>query len=390
MSVAKRLLPLAAATCVSIIGLGILIPIVPYYFIDLGGAKEDAPLAFSAFSAAALLSAPFWGRISDRIGRRPVMLASAAGTMASYIWLAYAGSLWELFACRILAGLSAGWAAAALAYVADVTSETDRAKGMGLIGASFGLGFTIGPGIGGWAVGDGLPDYTLPLLGSAGFALIGLAIAAVFITEPTQHTEDRPAGPQFSVAVLKEERVARLLFLYFGVYVVFTAFEGVLAIWLHDRFDFGARDLAPYLVFAGIVAVIVQGGGVGRLSKRIGEAKVVLMAIVAMVASLVAILFSDSPAMVYLPIGLLALAMGLFGPAMQSLFSRAAPEGMKGAILGAGQSSMSTARILGPAGGGFFFGWLGASAPFLIGLALLIAALLFALTLLPRFPRASA
>lgn len=391
MNVMKRLLPLAVATCVSIIGLGILIPIVPFYFIELGGDKANAPLAFSAFSAAALLSAPFWGRISDAVGRRPVLLASVAGTIVSYLWLAYATELWELFACRILAGLSAGWAAAAQAFVADVTEEGDRAKGMGLIGASVGLGFTIGPGIGGWAVGGGLPDYTTPLLISAGCATAGLVLALIFIKEPERHKEEAVAGPRFSLSALRESTVARLLTLYFGTFLVFTAIEGVLAIWLLDQFGLGARDVAYYLVFAGVVTVIVQGGGVGKLSKRIGEAKVILVALLALGASLIAILLSGSPAAVYLPMGLLAIGMGLFGPAMQSLMSRAAPDGMKGAVLGTGQSAMSFARILGPAGGALIFSLHGSEAPFVACLGLLVVAFLFALSLRARFPhRASA
>ncbi len=386
MNLAKRLLPLAGATFLSIIGLGILIPIITFYYIELGGEKADAPLIFSTFSAAALIAAPFWGRISDRFGRRPVLIASAAGTVASYIWLAYATELWELYASRVLAGLAAGWAAAAQAYVADITTENDRAKGMGMIGASVGLGFTIGPAIGAMSVGGDTPDYTTTLLISAGCAVAGLILTLITIPEP-ERLISNASGPSFNLGLLKKNKVARLLALYFAVYVVFTGIEGVLAIWLLDRFSLGARDFGYYLAFAGVVNVIIQGGIVGRLVKRLGEAVVVPIAVSAVALSLVAILVAETPTMIYLPMALLAIGMGLFGPAMQSLFSMAAPEGMKGAILGTGQSAMSFARILGPAGGALIFGTFGPEAPFMVCLCFAAVILVFSLTLRKRFPK---
>jgi len=172
--------PLYFVVCLNIAGLGVVIPLLPFYATHFGAGADTAPLVFSIFSGAGLLTAPLWGRLSDYIGRKPVMLACIATTILSYLWLAIAQSLWEVFASRALAGAAAGWLAAAQAYVADSTSETDRAKGMGLLGASIGLGFVIGPTMGGIAVGGDSPNYALPSILAGVFSVTGFLAAAFF------------------------------------------------------------------------------------------------------------------------------------------------------------------------------------------------------------------
>lgn len=376
----RPLIPLAAATCLAIVALGIVMPVLPFYVTDLGGGKDLAPLIFSTFSAAALLAAPFWGRLSDRIGRRPVLLVAIAATVLAYLWLAMASEIWELFASRAFAGATAGWMAASQAYVADVTGEENRAKGMGLLGAAFGIGFTIGPGIGGLSVGQGdaAEGYILPALLASGFAAAALLVTLLFVKEPERLRAK--AGERVKLSVLREPMVARLLLLYFLVALVFTALEGVFAVWGADRFDLDARDVSYYLVFAGVITVIVQGGLVGRLSARFGEARVAIAAGVVLLAASLSLIFVVSAWQVYLPMALLAIGMGLNNPACQSLLSRHAPDHLKGSVLGAAQSAQSLARILGPAWAGWSFGTLGAQSPFVIGAVLMLAAILVAVT----------
>lgn len=386
MQSARPILPLAAATCLAIVALGIVMPVLPFYVVDLGGGKELAPLIFSTFSAAALVSAPFWGRISDRIGRRPVLLLAIAATALAYLWLALAQEIWELFASRAFAGFTAGWMAASQAYVSDVTDEENRARGMGLLGAAFGVGFTVGPGIGGIAVGggSGAADYALPSLIAAGFAVAALLVTLFFVKEPERRS--RGQLPEVRFEALRNPAIMRLLLLYFLVALVFTALEGVFAVWAADQFGLGAQDVAWYLVFAGVVTVVVQGGLVGRLARRVGEARLTTAAVLILFASALALIVVTTPWQIYLPMGLLALGMGLNNPACQSLLSRTAPEHLKGAVLGAAQSAQSLARIVGPAWAGAAFGAFGPQSPFVIAGVLLLAALVVSLGVVRRFP----
>lgn len=385
MATIKPLLPLVVATCINIIGLGALIPILPFQVTALGGGEDVAPLIYSVFSAAALLTAPLWGRFSDRIGRRPVLLLSIAMTLLATLWLAAASALWEVFAARAFAGAAAGWLACAQATVCDLTDEKNRAKGLGLLGAAFGLGFTIGPALGGLGVGDAAnPNYAWPALIAAGCAALTLLVTFIWVREPPRLR--RGSAPRLSRALMHNPGLLRIMLLYFLVLMAFSAVEGVFAVWAAIRFDLGARDVSWYLVFAGIVSIVVQGGGVGRLSPVLGEARLVVIAILLLIGAFVAMILVPSPIWILLPMGLLAAGIGLHNPAMQSLMSRLAPEAMRGGVMGTAQSAMSLARIVGPAWAGLALGQGGADAPFVIGLLLLCLALAGGVTLSRHHP----
>jgi MFS family permease len=386
METIRPIIPLAIATGLAIIALGIVMPVLPFYVTDLGGGKDLAPLIFSTFSAAAFLAAPFWGRISDKVGRRPVLLMAIGATVLAYLWLAVASEIWELFASRAFAGATAGWMAASQAYVADVTEEENRAKGMGLLGAAFGVGFTIGPGIGGLSVGEGASadSYALPALLAAGFAFAALLVTAFAVKEPERIKEH--AAPPVRFELLRSPTIGRLLLLYFMVALVFTALEGIFAVWAADQFDLDARDVAWYLVFAGVITIIVQGGLIGRLSKKLGEARVAVLAVVVLLGSALSLIFVENPLQIYLPMALLAIGMGLNNPACQSLLSRAAPAHLKGGVLGTAQSAQSLARIIGPAWAGWSFGAFGPESPFIIASVILIGAFAVALSVARMFP----
>lgn len=381
----RALLILVLATVLNIVGLGIVVPVLPFQVTALGGESGAAPLIFSAFSAAAIVGAPIWGWLSDRMGRKPVLVASALLTILSYIWLAHAESLTAIYASRILAGLSAGWFAASAAYVADVTAAADRAKGMGLLGAAFGAGFTIGPAMGAWLVGGDNPDYAIPAYAAAGFTALALALVLAVLAEPTRKADKRPV--RFATEALKVSNVSLLLVLHFTVHLVFTAMEGVFAIWAAAQFGLGAREVGYYLAFSGLVTVIVQGGLVRRIVPALGEGRVLAIAAGILSVTMLSILTVETPVMILLPMGLLAVGMGLHNPAMQSLLSQVAPPRMKGGTLGNLQSSQSLARVLGPAWGAAAFSVIGVESPFLIGFAVLAFAFGFALILTRRFPK---
>lgn len=385
MSAIRPILPVVLATIFNIVGMGMVVPGLPFQVTSQGGETGVAPLIFSAFSAAAVLGAPVWGWLSDRMGRKPVLLASALTTALSYLWLANVDSLTELYASRILAGLMAGWFAASAAYIADVTAPADRAKGMGMLGASFGIGFTIGPALGAWAVGGADPVYALPAYAAAGCTVVCALITLVFVREPARHAAEQTV--RFATNVLRNGDVSRLLVLHFTVHLVFTAMEGVFAIWAAANFGLGAREVGYYLAFAGLVTVIVQGGVVRRVVPILGEGRVILIAVGSLMLTMVTVIAVTDVWMILIPMALLAIGIGLHNPAMQSLLSQVSPDHMKGGTMGNAQSAQSLARVAGPAWGAAAFTAFGSESPFLLGFVILAGAFVFAIFLARRFPK---
>ncbi|WP_259782296.1 MFS transporter [Aestuariispira ectoiniformans] len=386
MSEIKPLLPLAAATGISIIGLGTIIPSLPFYATSLGAGPDVAAMIFSVFSAASLLSAPFWGMMSDKVGRKPVMVMAVFFTVLSYLWMAHAGSLWELYASRIMAGLTAGWMAASQAYVADVTSPENRAKGLGLLGASFGIGFTVGPIIGAIATHGDHVNFALPAYIAAGFAVTSLLVTLFFVKEPKRHHE---VAGRHRLQLLKDPDLARLIVLYFLVFLMFTGVEGIFALWAKANFGLGPSQVGYFLGYSGIIMILVQGG-IGRAVAKRGEGKVTVFAICSLLGAFVSAPFITGPWGILIPMGLFALAMGLHNPAMQSLLSRLAPAGRSGGVMGVAQSTMSMARIAGPAWAGAVFTHFGADAPFYLGALLLIPIIIYGMLATGRAQQAVA
>ncbi|MBO6835400.1 MAG: MFS transporter [Alphaproteobacteria bacterium] len=387
MSAIRPILPVILATIFNIVGMGMVVPGLPFHVTSHGGETGVAPLIFSAFSAAAVLGAPVWGWLSDRMGRKPVLLASALLTALSYLWLANVDSLTELYASRIFAGLMAGWFAASMAYIADVTAPADRAKGMGMLGASFGIGFTIGPALGAWAVGGDNPAYALPAYAAAVCTAICALITLFFVREPERHSTDRTV--RFATDVLRNADISKLLVLHFTVHLVFTAMEGVFAIWAAVKFGLGAREVGFYLAYAGLVTVIVQGGIVRRIVPVLGEGRVILIAVGLLMLTMAAVVAVSDVWMILIPMGLLAVGISLHNPAMQSLLSQVAPDQMKGGTMGNAQSAQSLARVAGPAWGAAAFSEFGPDSPFLMGFVILAGAFVFALFLSRRFTKAA-
>ncbi len=365
MSDIKSVLPLAGANCINIIALGINIPLLSFYVVTLGGGEFEAIVIFAIFSAASFLTAPFWGRLSDNIGRKPAIIIALSITIISYIWLGLADSITEIFMSRILAGVSSGWMSIPLAYVGDVTSKENRAKGMGLIGAGFGIGFTIGPFLQAILVGSkDNPNFTLPIMTAVGFVTLGLLIIMFFVKEPKKHhANDR----KISRGIFKDKNVTSLLAIYFCVFLVWTGFEGVFALWCLREFNLGPADVGMFLGFGGIITALVQGGLIGRLVKYYGEAKIVIIGVIILAVALMVLQQADEIWMIYAAMGMFGVAMGLHTPAMQSLFSRIAPEGRQGEVMGAAQSANSLARVIGPAWAGAVFVGYSHDMPYLMG-----------------------
>src|SRR5258706_6118194 len=277
---------------IDLVGFGIVIPLLPFYAEHFGASPDRVTLVMASYSLAQFFFAPVWGRLSDRFGRRPILLVSLVFSVASYLWLGFADAWCMLYGARLLPGAGAGNIAAAQAYVADVTPPEGRAKGMGLIGAAFGLGFTVGPAIGGLIAGS---DPTAAAVARPAFvaaALSPLAFAGTLIFLRESLTADRHARPRPSRWRLAQDAFGRpalrqLLLLLFITLVAFAGMETTFALWAEGAFGWGPRQVGGIFFFVGIVLILVQGGLIGRLTKRFGEARLLLAGSLAITLGLV-------------------------------------------------------------------------------------------------------
>jgi DHA1 family tetracycline resistance protein-like MFS transporter len=380
---------------VDLVGFGVIVPLLPFYGEHFHAAPDLVTLLMAIYSFTQFLFAPFWGRLSDRYGRKPVLMASLAGIALSYVWLGFADALWQLFAARALAGAMAGNIAAAQAYIADVTPPEKRAQGMGLIGAAFGLGFIFGPAIGGLLGGadPAHPHFLAPALTSAGLSLAALLFATLALDESLDPAaraalagRPRPARLAALGAALRDRELGLSVLLLFLTTFVFAGMEATFAMWSERMFGWGATQNGYVFAYTGVLAALVQGGLIRRLAARFGERRLILQGAVALGLGLLLIPFSGSLALLLLAMALLAYGAGVSNPSLSSLVSLAAKAESRGTTLGVSQSAASLARILGPALAGASFWLLGRDSPFLLGATIMLAVVLLALRLPERKP----
>ena len=257
---------LLSIVVVDLIGFGIVMPVLPFYARDFGVTATTLGLLMMSYAAAQFVCAPLWGRLSDRVGRRPVILFSVAGTSASLLFFGLAESILWLFVARVLAGGFAANVSVASAYISDVTNEDERTRWMGMLGASFGVGFILGPIIGGLLSPLG---YRVPMLVAAGLAFINLIYAAFSLKEPDRHVDRWATAVSASrFSVLRGPEVRRLCLIYFVYSIAVSQLETIFAFFLIERFEFDALEVAWILVGMAIVVGGSQGGGVQRLWAR--------------------------------------------------------------------------------------------------------------------------
>ena len=375
-----------------LVGFGVIIPLLPFYGEHFGAAPLAVTMLLATYSGLQLVAAPLWGRLSDRIGRRPIVLVSTATSVAAYLWLAHADALWMLFAARALQGISAGNISVAQAYIADVTAPENRAKGMGLMGAALGLGFIVGPAIGG-ALGGGDPSaitVALPAYAAAGFSALALVLAALLLKESLP-PERRAEAARHRIGRIAQIRSAfarpnlrRLMTLFFTTTFAFAGMETTFALWALARFGWGPRQVGELFAMVGIVLVLIQGGLIGRLTKRFGEPRMLLAGTVTIAIGLALLAAAMTPIVGIGASSLLALGMGMAQPSTTSLISREARATEQGGILGVNQSVGSLARLLGPAVAGSAFSLGGPSAPYILGAALMLVSSWLATRVLRR------
>ena len=354
------------------VGFGIIIPVLPFYAEELGASALQLGLLMSVYSLMQFIFSPMWGRISDRIGRKPVLIIGVIGLSLSFFLMAFSSQLWMLFAARIIGGfLSAANMPTVMAYVADVTTKEDRGKGMGIVGAAVGLGFVFGPAIGGVFSKTSL---SMPFL-IAGFSSLITLLLVIFILKETKKEESAEVGikkRKCLFASLKQP-IAPLYILQWFVSISLAGLEATFAYFADDRAGLGTVELGYIFMIMGVAGAIVQGGFVGIMTKKLGEGMVIKIGITVSAIGFALILTVDSftTAAIYLTI--FGLGNGLIRPAVSALLTKEATSGY-GEITGVLSSFDSLGRIIGPSLGGLLYG-LSIFLPYISGILLSIFAL---------------
>ncbi|QYJ78822.1 MFS transporter [Shewanella acanthi] len=361
------------------IGFGIMIPIFAYYVLQLGGTAQTATLLMGLYSFAMFLSAPLLGRLSDRYGRKPILMLSMFGACLGYVLLAFADSLWLVAISRILSGCMAGNIAAAQAYIADITDESNRAKGMGMIGAAFGLGFVIGPALGSIMAGDNFEaaNFLRPALASATLSFISFLGIALFLKESLskehqQQSRDTPAQSRWSG--FKNLLTQRVLILIISCGALFNLaaglFESIFPIWAKDlSLISGPQGLAPMLLVSGFTLAAVQGGLVGKLAKKFGEQGLLKFSAWLYASAMVLLIISGANQLywvVLFAMSLQAAATGLMLTCIQSLVSQKAPAHEKGRVMGVFSSVGTLSRTLATFSTGSLYLLFGMQSPLIL------------------------
>lgn len=339
------------------------------------------------FSLFQLIATPIWGRFSDAYGRKPILVISLVGNVLAFVWLAYASTLEWLLVARAFGGMMSGNLSAAFAYATDVTDAKNRAKGLGIVASAFGVGFAIGPPLGGFlGTIDGVPSMHWPALASAGLAAIAL-VGTIFLLPESLAPEFRkplkaraaaataastasdapPAQKRSPLAALSARPVLfGLVIASLIVAIAGGAMQSVYQFWARDLFDYSLRDVGlQFMVFA-LLSAVGQAGLIGPLTRRFGEKHVALGAIGGVVVGLLLFATASNAVMVWGAISIFGLANGLFTPAVSSLVSFQADPGSRGAVMGVFNASSSAGRIVGPALSGPIYFKFGPAAPFLI------------------------
>ena len=342
---------------IDLVGFGIVIPVLPFYAegTAFNATPRTVGLLFASYSIMQLIFSPVLGGLSDKHGRRPVLLLSIIGTGIGFLILGFAKTLFMLFLGRILDGITGGNISTAQAYIADITTEENRAKGMGLIGAAFGLGFIFGPAIGGILSRWGIH---VPFIFAAVLCFANAML--LYFTLPETVTPDHPAKNSAArgrslrqvMLSLKQPRLAFVLVISFLFIVAFSIMTTAFSLYTMFRFGYDAQHTGYLFAYVGLIAVIIQGGLIGRLVKRFGELPLVIVGALCFAISLFAVPFvgpaAGGLAALLVGGGVFSMGNSLATPALTSLASKSAGPAQQGVVLGVTQSTASLARAVGP------------------------------------------
>jgi MFS transporter, DHA1 family, tetracycline resistance protein len=360
---------------IDLLGFGIIIPLLPFYAESFGASALAIGLLGTSFSLMQFLFSPIWGRWSDRIGRKPIILVGLLGSCLSYVTLALANTLALLFIARIVGGIAGANIPTAQAYIADITTPENRARGMGLVGAAFGLGFIFGPALGGLLsrFSPETPMWCAAALCFANFVAAWFLLPESRVASVATKTLGRMEAFRQAMG---QPTLLLVLSLYFIVTMAFSGFEATFALFTQARFGYTAASIGFLFTFIGVIIAVVQGVLIGRVVKRVGERKVIPVAIAAIAISIGMLPFVWNVPTLLVSLGLLAMGMGFNNPSLSSLVSKLSHEDDQGGILGLASSVASLGRVVGPAWGGYMYDAFGMTTPYLSAAGLMFVAFL--------------
>jgi DHA1 family tetracycline resistance protein-like MFS transporter len=391
----SRLINIFIVVFVDMLGFGLILPLLPYYAETFGATPLVIGFLVASYAAASLVGAPVLGRLSDRFGRRPILLVSVAGTFIGYLLLGFAQPIGQLvanlfashavnaftigilFLSRITDGLTGGNITVAQAYITDVTDETNRSRGLGIIGSAFGLGFILGPAAGGLLSRWG---YDIPAFAAAGMALLNLISIFFFLPESltavqrvANQQQQRPSITLNAlIAALKRPKIGPLLLVRFFIMLAFAMFQAVFALFAQKKLNLSLQSTGFVLTFIGLYSVLVQGVGIGLLTKRFKENTIIISSLCLM--SLGFIGWSLTPSLPIMLLVILPLAGSgwVLNTIITSAITKAVEPEEIGGMLGISTSIESISRVISPTLGGFLFGSVGMWAPGLAGAVVLL------------------
>lgn len=393
-----RLINIFIVVFVDLLGFGLILPLLPYYAATFGASPTLIGFLVASYAAASLFGAPLMGRLSDRYGRRPILLISVAGTFAGYMLLGFArpagtflASLFSshsvnafiisiLFLSRMIDGLTGGNITVAQAYISDITDHSNRARGLGIIGSAFGLGFIIGPAVGGLLSRWG---YDVPAFAAAALALINLISIFFFLPESLTREQRNSAlhqnRPGFTLnallAALNRPKVGPLLIVRFFIMLAFAMFQSVFALFAQRRLNLSTQTTGFVLTYVGLLSVFIQGVGIGVLTKRFKENTIIVLASWLMFVGLVG--WSLAPNLPVMLLVILPLGGGgmVVNTILISAITKAVTTEEIGGMLGISTSMESVTRVVSPTIGGFLLGSVGTWAPGVAGAAIMLWAI---------------
>jgi DHA1 family tetracycline resistance protein-like MFS transporter len=377
----KPLFSIILVVFIDLLGFSLILPLLPYYAATFSATPIVTGLLVASYALAQLIGAPLLGRLSDRFGRRPILLASISGTFIGFLLLGFANALWMLFASRLIDGLTGGNLSIAQAYITDVTDSKNRARGLGLIGAAFGLGFIIGPAAGGLLSQWG---YAVPAFVAAALAIINLTLIYAWLTESlpverrNQMDQNRPAVSLAALmTALKRPFTGSLLITRFFFGVAFAIFQTVFSLYALTKFGLSAAQTGYILAYVGVLSVITQGFLVGWITRKVREDILIVACVALMAVSLLGWAMASSVLALLVIMVPTAFSGGLLNTLLSSTLTKAVDGNETGGILGLSASIESSTRIIAPISGGVLLQQLGAWAPGAFGAILMTGLLIY-------------
>jgi DHA1 family tetracycline resistance protein-like MFS transporter len=373
----RPLLVIFLTIFVNLVGFGIIIPLLPFYAETFGASPIVIGLLFAVFSLCQLIAAPVLGDLSDRYGRRPILILSLLGTVVSFVMLAVAQSVTMLFVARVVDGLSGGNISTARAYVADITEPKDRARAYGLIGAAFGLGFILGPAI---SAVLAHVSYTAPIWAAAGITLIAAAMAWFWLPETVHRAHAGTGMPFRNVAeMMRRPAMRRVLMMDFSYWFAFAVFQTTFALFAAARFGFDAPQTAYFFAAFAVLGAVVQGVLIRSIVNRLGDKRTFMLGLICAAVGLVGATLTYSVVLFAVSLVPLALGIGFGHPTMSSIISRAAREDEQGRVQGAASAVESLGRTIGPVWGSASLQRFGEATPYISAAGLLMATLVLSI-----------